>query len=279
MRQICNAWGSNLSKLYLADNALEALQFIHLVSNLQRGQITTLHFQGNELWDPPQAPGMEALFTELGCCTHLTELYLGNTALHDRGILMLHDHLSHVPLQSLDLGGNAISQEGFEVLARVVSHHSSLTSLDLSDNWMGDEGLAHWLPETVNTTLHSLILDSISIRLQGVTVEVFARFRGLTHLYMVDNELTPATALALTDALRPCGLTDIDLSDNHMGQRVAGRLLRIFSGLMCLRLFACELNNIGMTNIGRSLRQHCNLTALHLDYNDALVGSISGLLQ
>ena len=183
---ICNAWGSNLSTLLLADNALEAPQFIHLVANLRRSKITILHLQGNEFWDTHGAPDMEALFTELGGCTLMTELYLGNTALHDRGILMLHDYLSHVPLQSLDIGGIAISQEGFETFARIVSHHSALTSLDLSDNWMGDEGLAHW-PQTINTTLHSLILDSTSVRLQGITVEIFSQFRGLTELRPTDS--------------------------------------------------------------------------------------------
>jgi len=153
-------------------------------------------------------------------------------------------------LTSLDLGDNAIGDEGARALAAL----TGLTSLNLAYNRIGDEGARALAALTGLTSLH---LAGNAIGAAGA--RALAALTGLTSLHLAGNAIGAAGARALA-ALT--GLTSLNLAGNAIGDEGA-RALAALTGLTSLDLAG---NAIGAAG-ARALAALTGLTSLHLAGN------------
>jgi Ran GTPase-activating protein (RanGAP) involved in mRNA processing and transport len=76
--------------------------------------------------------GVETLMNSIWGSTTLKEIKLDNNRLRDRGAQLCAVVLTSIPLQSLDIGCNAVTSAGIKALMKNVSENSSLISLGLA---------------------------------------------------------------------------------------------------------------------------------------------------
>ena len=149
-------------------------------------------------------------------------------------------------LSSLGLDGNSIGNEGANSLAEALRVNTSLSSLDLELNSIGDEG-ANSLAQAlrVNTSLSSLCLSKNYIGTKG--------------------------ANSLAQALRVnTSLSSLDLSHNSVGKEGANSLaqaLRVNTSLSCLSLHWNSIGNEGANSLAEALRVNTSLSSLCLSAN------------
>ena len=124
-------------------------------------------------------------------------------------------------LTSLNLGDNRIGDDGAKALATALKNNTSLTSLNLLGNRIGDDGakaLATAL-ET-NTSLTSLELGFNRIGADGATALATAlkNNTSLTSLNLLNNDIGDEGANALAAALKTnTSLTSLELGFNGIG--------------------------------------------------------------
>ena len=177
-------------------------------------------------------------------------------------------------LTSLNLYKNSIGDEGADSLSQALRVNTSLTSLNFFENSIGDEG-ADSLSQAlrVNTSLTSLNLswnyichkgaDSLSQALRVNT--------SLTSLNLSLNYIGCKGAISLSHALRVnTSLTLLDLVGNSIGDEGANYLsqaLRVNTSLTSLHLCANYIGYKGANSLSQALRVNTSLTSLNLSYN------------
>ena len=152
--------------------------------------------------------------------------------------------------------------------------NTSVTSLDLRDNSIGEEG-ASSLSEAlrVNTSLTSLNLSDNSIGVEGASSlsEALRVNTSLTYLDLVKNSFGDEGASSLSDALRVnTSITVLELSENSIGVEGASSLseaLRVNTSLTCLYLWENSIGYKGASSLSEALRVNTSLTTLHLLQN------------
>ncbi|XP_015764733.1 PREDICTED: uncharacterized protein LOC107343665 [Acropora digitifera] len=177
-------------------------------------------------------------------------------------------------LTSLDLCDTYIEDEGAKSLAESLKVNTSLTSLDLSDNSIGDEG-AKSLSEAlrVNTSLTSLDLSKALIKEEGANSlsEALRGNTSLTSLYLSDNYVGAKGANSLSEALRGnTSLTSLYLSDNYVGAKGANSLSEALgknTSLTSLALSSNQIEDEGANSLSEALRVNTSLTCLALSGN------------
>ena len=177
-------------------------------------------------------------------------------------------------LTSLDLYENSIGDEGAGSLSEALRVNTSLTSLDLSDNLIGDEG-ASSLSEAlrVNTSLTSLHLPHNYIDDEGASSlsEALRVNTSLTSLNLGHNVFGDEGASSLSEALRVnTSLTSLNLGHNVFGDEGASSLsetLRVNTSLTSLDLYENSIGDEGASSLSEALRVNTTLTSLDLRYN------------
>ena len=185
-------------------------------------------------------------------------------------------------LTSLDLSENYIGNEGAISLCEALRVNTSLTSLDLSKNDIGDEG-AISLSEalTVNTSLTSLKLSENSIGHEGANSlsEALRVNTSLTSLDLFGNSIDNEGANSLSEALRVnTSLTSLVLSENHIGIEGGislSKALRVNTSLSSLNLRGNDIGDKGAISLSKALRVNTSLTSLNLCGND--IGDEGGI--
>jgi Ran GTPase-activating protein (RanGAP) involved in mRNA processing and transport len=140
----------------------------------QGGTIDELNLQNNNITSD-SLPLLTACLREHSSSLQLRTLRLFGNQIDSIGAIVIANDLllcssassssPSTPLQTLILGditeGNPIGNEGLKSIAAALHHNSSLTSLDIGNCEIGDEGLIH-LAEclTVNTTLQTIAMHS-----------------------------------------------------------------------------------------------------------------------
>ncbi|XP_044166448.1 protein NLRC3-like [Acropora millepora] len=169
-------------------------------------------------------------------------------------------------LTSLNLGLNFIGDEGAHSISEALRVNTSLTSLVLSYNSIGKEG-AHSLSEAlrVNTSLTSLDLSDNSIGDEGAhsLSEALRVNTSLTSLYLASNSIHAEGAHSLSEALRVnTSLTSLYLSENSIGDEGAHSLseaLRVNTSLTSLNLCSNSIHAEGAHSISEALRVNTSL--------------------
>ena len=177
-------------------------------------------------------------------------------------------------LSSLDLRFNSIGNEGVNSLAHALRVNTSLSSLGLSGNSIGCEG-ANSLAQAlrVNTSLFSLDLFLNSIGYEGANSLAHA-LRVNTSLSSLDlhkNTIGNEGANSLAQALRVnTSLSSLDLSRNSIGYEGANSLaqaLRVNTSLFSLGLHENTIGNEGANSLAQALRVNTSLSSLDLAWN------------
>ena len=155
-------------------------------------------------------------------------------------------------LTSLFLSFNSIGDEGANSLSEALRVNTSLTSLKLSNNSIGDEG-AKSLSEALrlNTSLSSLDLCHNSIGDEGANSlsEALRVNTSLTFLELSANSIGDEGATSLSEALRVnTSLTSWPLGFNSIGDEGANSLaeaLRVNTSITSLKLFKNSIGDEG----------------------------------
>ncbi|XP_044178511.1 protein NLRC3-like isoform X2 [Acropora millepora] len=174
-------------------------------------------------------------------------------------------------LTSLDLRYNSIGDEGASSLSEALRVNTSLTSLDLRYNSIDDEG-ASSLSEAlrVNTSLTSLDLGKNSIHAEGAhsLSEALKVNTSLTSLDLGVNSIGAEGANFLSEALRVnTSLTSLVLSINSIhadGAHSLSEALKVNTSLTSLDLGVNSLGAEGANFLSEALRVNTSLTSLNL---------------
>ena len=174
-------------------------------------------------------------------------------------------------LSSLDLSCNFIGDEGANSLAQALRVNTSLSSLDLSCNSIGDEG-ANSLAQVlrVNTSLFSLRLQNNSVGPEGVNSlsQALKVNTSLSSLDLNDNSIGDEGANSLAQALRVnTSLSSLDLTRNSIGDEGANSLaqaLRVNTSLSSLNLSFNSIGGEGVNALDKALRVNTSLSYLNL---------------
>ena len=176
-------------------------------------------------------------------------------------------------LTSLDLSYNFI-HEGASSLSEALRVNTSLTSLDLSVNSIHAEG-AHSLSEAlkVNTSLTSLSLGRNYIGAEGANYlsEALRVNTSLTSLDLSNTSIHAEGAHSLSEALKVnTSLTSLSLGHNSIGAEGANFLseaLRVNTSLTSLDLCWNFIHADGAHSLSEALRVNTSLTSLDLSVN------------
>uniref|UniRef100_A0A8C2DF61 Uncharacterized protein n=1 Tax=Cyprinus carpio TaxID=7962 RepID=A0A8C2DF61_CYPCA len=260
-----------------------------------------------------------ALASVLGSDTSLKVLNMNNNNLQDSGVKLLCTGLKNIncKLEILSLKNNCITEGGCHVLAAALnSNPSNLTELDLSENKLGNPGMKIILTlfENVQCRLEKLKLNCISITEQGCAALASAFNSNLRELDLSRNQIGDSGVTEISSLLRnsqtlqilslknnciteggchvlaaalnsnPSNLTELDLSENKLGNPGMKIILTLFENVQC-RLEKLKLNCISITDEGcAALASACNSNLRELDLSrnqigDSGVTEISSLLR
>lgn len=157
----------------------------------------------------------------LPCFPHLRSLNASH--LYSIGTLMVKGvpTLNHADLQALHLSHSVSPQDMVLVAQEILPRFKSLKILDLSYNYMGDQGVKLLSEKGLLycTNLHTLNLESNALSLKGNVIaglgEAFQKIKKLCHLNLSDNEIDLEEFSIVSLYLRP--LLSLNLSHVKIG--------------------------------------------------------------
>ncbi|KAI9325425.1 hypothetical protein DFJ73DRAFT_767680 [Zopfochytrium polystomum] len=196
---------------------------------------------------------------------------LGPTFLSKEKILKLFYGVTHLEISSLY---NKFTYVGAQVIAEALRADSTLQSINLSHNHIGQEG-AKALADAliVNNSLQSIVLSGNHIGQEGAKALADA-LRVNSSLQSIDlhwNHIGQEGAKALADSLRVNNsLQSIDLWWNHIGQEGAKALadaLKVNTTLQSMNLTANGIGQVGAKALADALRTNTSLKSIDLRNN------------
>ncbi|KAG0375797.1 hypothetical protein BGX24_008647 [Mortierella sp. AD032] len=177
-------------------------------------------------------------------------------------------------LTTLDLKHNSIGDNGAKTLAEALKTNSTLTTLYLQGNSIGDSG-AQALAEALksNSTLNTLDLQGNLIWFKGLLSfsEALEANSTLTTLDLRGNKIGDNGAKALAEALETNStLTTLDLQNKSIGDdgvQALSEALKTNSTLTTLDLASNLIGTEGAKALAKALKINSTLTTLNLQYN------------
>ena len=195
-----------------------------ILEHLQRAQkstLRTLDLTKINLGDRGGTKFFEAL--QQGQCLYLEELKLSGNKLSDSAIGLLFVQVlgnDACKLTSLDISNNSISAT---VLARAIKLNRSLTSLDIRDNPIEDDGL--WLIGGL------LLQEDCQCKLRSIMCSPFQVQAGAEELLLRDTRLEPGAYKLLAGVLKfNNAITRLDLSGTRVETQAAMALAIALNG-------------------------------------------------
>lgn len=249
-----------LRALHLARNDLSADGLAPLLRSPTCAQLETLELSSNWLADLGEALSGADL-------PHLTGLLLDNVGLGDAGVRALTRVRSRV--SALVVSRNRLTPLSAQLIGW--SDAMSLTSLDLSENRVGDQGMRFLADSSMLSELRALDLTRNDVHGDGLAAFSDAPHLGaLEHLSLAHNAIT-GRGLALGDDGGLPALRALDLSRNPLGDEGAAALARALTARTAPPLHTLKLDACGLTGEGiRRLLSHpwaAHLEHLSLSHN------------
>ena len=163
---------------------------------------------------------------------------------------------------------------GTSKLAEALKTNTSITTLNLHGNQIGDEGIFK-LTEALkpNTTITTLHLSGNQIGDEGASklAEALKTNTTITTLWLSSNRIGDKGASNLAEALKiNASITTLDLSDSQMGDEGVSRLaeaLKINTAVTTLNLSTNGIGDEGASELAEALKTNTTLTTLGLSYN------------
>nr|XP_049616941.1 NACHT, LRR and PYD domains-containing protein 3 isoform X29 [Syngnathus scovelli] len=234
----------DLSNNDLGDDGLEAL-----AAGLAKSQCTlqVLKLMSCDL----SKKSCEALASVLSSSRTLRELDLSHNDLGDDGLEALAAGLAkpQCTLQVLTLESCNLSEKSGEALASVLSSSRTLRKLDLSDNYLGDDGLEALAAGLANPQCTLQVLNLMTGDLRKKSCEALA------------------SVLSSSRTLRELDLSDNDLGDDGLEALAAG-LAKPQCTLQVLKLNSCKLSKKSCEALASVLSSSRTLRELDLSWND-----------
>ena len=218
--------------------------------------------------------GVRALADSLKHCPNLQTLNLRGSSIGDDGARALAGGLKHCPnLQTLNLGGSSIGGDGARALAGGLKHCPNLQTLNLGGNSIGDDGaraLADGLKHCPNLQTLDLKFNSIGDDGARALAGGLKHCPNLQTLYLGWNSIGDDGARALADGLKHCpNLQTLNLEENSIGDDGATAIadcLKHCPNLQILSLGHYRIGGDGATAIADGLKHCPNLQILSLGH-------------
>ena len=193
---------------------------------------------------------------------------------------------ANTSLTTLDLSQNSIGDEGATSLSQALALNTTLTTLTLSQNSIGTEGATSLSQAlAVNTSLTTLHLSWNSIGAVGANLlsQSLAVNTSLTTLTLSHNSIGAEGATSFSQALAVnTSLTTLHLCRNSIGDECATSLsqaLKVNTSLTTLKLSHNSIGAEGATSLSQALAVNTSLTTLHLSYNSIGAEGATSLSQ
>ena len=162
---------ASLRLLDLSDCGLTAYG-VHAISEAlaQNQSLHTLMLEDCQTQNPPQEQSTRAIARMLEANSTLKHLYLGKHSLRDSDLQLLVDYglANNSTLELLDLRANRLSGMCRSSLARLLAEASSITSINLSCNRIGDEGCSALAEGLQSSSVEELDVRSCNISDTGL---------------------------------------------------------------------------------------------------------------
>eukprot|EP01132_Coremiostelium_polycephalum_P010256 gene10256-12580_t len=222
------------------------------------------------------------------------------------GFLLFADCLrTNESIVALDISSNFLTRESIIALSEALKHNHTITTLDLSFNSIGTNGI--YLADMIklNTTIQSIYLmgnqlnnDSViaiaeALRTKNSTIteislsendfcdeigsvigDLFQSNKSIKTLDLSFNDLSETTAIGFSEAFlhNDCSLETINLSDCDLGSHGGAvpffRALQSNTTVQQLILWSCELSDPKVKEeLALALRHNHTLTSVSLGFN------------
>ncbi|ELT96473.1 hypothetical protein CAPTEDRAFT_190719 [Capitella teleta] len=181
-------------------------------------------------------------------------------------ISVLLDQIDPQFLTALSLKMNSLSYPGLIILTPALQRLTSLTAIDLSCNGIHftGENKASDMIQSVFAAMPLLVrLDLSSNCIRGQLRPILSRIqRPLQYLRLAGCCLTPSDLCYLGNSHHASQLTELDLSDNRLGQHfslVATLLAKMADTLVILEMEDTQLEEMDIIDMFKSARCLCKL--------------------
>lgn len=225
--------------------------------------------------------GLQAFGDCLAANATLRQLCVGHDELGDAGVKLLCDGLARNPrsgLQVWDLEFKGLSHDGVAALGALLAVNSSLTTLTLARNQIGDEGMTHLVAGlTANGQSKLAVLHLTDVSVTGAGLDSLAELIespncSLETLALSFNDLSGAStrffeALGANSSLRTLHLKDCHLATSHADALSAA--LAHNATLKELDLSDNLLDSDAVAAIARGIHTNTTLQTLKLGNNRA----------
>lgn len=201
----------------------------------------------------------------------LQKLNVSNNKLSDEGLINLLLDLEGIPITSLELRKNHITDASASALGAFFKRHSSLNTLNLADNDLGDRGvcvLTHHLSQ--RPALQSLKLSRVGMQAKGANC-VFALIhnQALPHVLFLGSNHLAGWVLAedrQTDALLTSLHIDNCNLDDQGGDSLAA-LLPYLQSLNTLNTSDNPFSNESVSMLSQAVLAHGALNHWNMQYS------------
>lgn len=183
---------------------------------------------------------------------HIKRLILANCHIGDSGLKELSEGIKeNTSITELNISGNWITDNGMiqNFINNGLSANRSLQDIDLSDNQISDE--------TINDLYHILISEKTTIK----------------RLNLSKNMITDAGAEKFAEALKKLNTFEkIELEKNQIGDKGATAISEIFKIPNCkithVYLGYNNIGNEGARSIAKAVEGNKNIKSLNLEFNN-----------
>ncbi|WP_039454784.1 leucine-rich repeat domain-containing protein [Candidatus Jidaibacter acanthamoebae] len=174
-----------------------------------------------------------------------------------------------------NLQATSFTESQLKILFEVLKENETITSLNLSDNNIGEAGgiaIAEALKE--NKTITSLDLGGNDIGAAGgiAIAEASKENKTITSLNLSDNNIEEAGGIAIAEALKENKtITSLDLSGNDIreaGGIAIAKALKENKTITSLNLGYNKIREAGGIAIAEALKENQTITSLNLGYNN-----------
>ncbi|GMF18823.1 unnamed protein product [Phytophthora lilii] len=260
----------------MSTRSISDSDFVRLASAIAgNSQLQELYLSGHQVG----ALGLEAFADCLAKNSTLKHLSLGSESLGDEAVKTLSAGLARngqSALESWDLEFKSLGVEGASAIAELLRTNTSLTTLTLSRNQIGDAGvekLAAGLSENAGATLKELHVTDVGI--SGAGLDALAPLLAtescsLETLQLSFNALDKATskffgALATNKSVKKLQLKECKLTDEHVAAFAAA--LKQNTTLVEIDMSDNDLTQAACASLAEGLRENKVLKVLRLGNN------------
>ena len=249
----CLKYFPHLEELHINNDGVGALDAI---ANVLSGNLHKLKISNNSI----SCSGAKSIADALKHCTHLEELNINDNRIGEDGACVLASSLYNLKesLLKLDISNNSIKSGCVNVIADVLKQYKHLTELNISGNYIGEDG--------------ACVLASSLCNLK----------ESLLKLDISNNSIKSGGVKAIANALKQCKhLGELNISGNYIGEDgacvLASSLCNFKKSLHKLDISNNGIKSGGVNAFANALKQCKHLTELNISGNCIGDVGLSGL--